>query len=255
LAEAYVSCFDCVDLVLRGQIKKGGHVVITLPKAITFDCYGTLIDWESEIQRFFAQRLAARNIEGIDPRTLQKEWEEIQFRYIQEQYRPYRQVLRDTMKMAFDMFHLPYDEQDVETFADSMGHWQPFPDTRDAIIDLQKYVRVALITNTDNTIIAETERTIGVKFDEIITAEQARAYKPGHKGFLLARERLGLQVSEVWHAGFGFKYDIVPATELGYTTVWVNRQGEARPVDVKETFLVGDMRTLAYLIKGIAASV
>lgn len=112
---------------------------------------------------------------------------------------------------------------------------------------------VILITNTDDAIIAETERTIGVKFDDIITAEQAQAYKPSHKGFLLARERLGLSVSEIWHAGFGFKYDIVPATELGYTTVWVNRQGEARPGRVKETFLVGDMRTLAYLIKGIAA--
>ena len=111
-----------------------------------------------------------------------------------------------------------------------------------------------LITNTDNDIIAETERTIGVTFDEIITAQQAGAYKPSHKGFLLARERLGLPKSEVWHAGFGFKYDIVPATELGYTTVWVNRQGEARPVNVKETFLVGDMRTLVYLVRGIAAS-
>jgi 2-haloacid dehalogenase len=227
--------------------------MITLPKAITFDCYGTLIDWESAIQQFFAERLTSKNIEGIDSRTLQAEWEEIQFRSIQEQYRPYRQVLHDTMKIALDMFHLPYDEKDVEAFADSMGRWQPFPDTKDAVIELQRYVKVVLITNTDNAIIAETERTIGVKFDEIITAEQAGAYKPSHKGFLLARERLGLQISEIWHAGFGFKYDIVPATELGYTTVWVNRQGEARPVDVKETFLVGDMRTLAYLIKGIAA--
>ncbi len=201
--------------------------MITLPKAITFDCYGTLIDWESAID---------------------------QSRYIQEQYRPYRQVLHDTMKMALDTFHLPYDEKDVDAFADSMGHWKPFSDTKEAIIELQKYVRVVLITNTDNNIIAETERTIGVKFDDIITAEQAQAYKPSHKGFLLARERLGLPVSDIWHAGFGFKYDIVPATELGYTTVWVNRQGEARPVDVKETFLVGDMRTLVYLIKGIAAS-
>jgi len=226
--------------------------VLILPKAITFDCYGTLIDWESAIQQFFAESLDSKGLGHVDPRTLQKEWEEIQFHYIQEQYRPYRQVLRDTMKIAFDTFHLPYDAKDVEAFADSMGHWKPFPDTKDAIIELQKYVKVVLITNTDNAIIAETERTIGVKFDEIITAEQARAYKPNHKGFLLARERLGLPVSEIWHAGFGFKYDIVPATELGYTTVWVNRQGETRPVDVKETFLVGDMRTLAYLMKGIA---
>ena len=228
--------------------------MIALPKAITFDCYGTLIDWESAIQQFFAGSLDAKGSGSVDPRTLQEEWEEIQFRYIQEKYRPYRQVLRDTMKMTFDRFHIPSDKVEAEEFADSMGHWKAFPDTKDAIIELQKYVKVALITNTDNSIIAETERTIGVKFDEIITAEQARAYKPSHKGFLLARERLGLQVSEIWHAGFGFKYDIVPATELGYTTVWVNRQGVARPVNVKETFLVGDMRTLAYLIKGIAAA-
>jgi 2-haloacid dehalogenase len=225
--------------------------LITLPKAITFDCYGTLIDWEAEIQQFFAQLLAAKGVEGIDTKALQAQWEEMQFHYIQQQYRPYRQVLGDTMKMAFDQFHLPYDETDVEAFAASMGQWKPFPDTRDAILELQRLVKVALITNTDDAIIAETERTIGVKFDDIITAEQAGAYKPSHKGFLLARERLGLPVRDIWHAGFGFKYDVVPASELGYTTVWVNRQGQARPLDVKETFLVGDMRTLAYLVRGM----
>lgn len=228
--------------------------MITLPKAITFDCYGTLIDWESGIQQFFAERLAAHNIEGMDPRALQHKWEEIQFVYIQEQYHPYREVLRDTMRMTLDTAQIPYAEEEIEAFAASMGRWQPFPDTKEAILELQKILKVVLITNTDDAIIAETERTIGVKFDEIITAEQAGAYKPSHKGFLLARERLGLPMSDIWHAGFGFKYDIVPATELGYTTVWVNRQGEARPVDVKETFLVGDMRTLVYLVKGIAAS-
>ncbi len=225
--------------------------MITLPKAITFDCYGTLIDWEGEIQQFFARRLAAKGVEGIDTKALQAQWEEIQFHYIQQQYRPYRQVLGDTMKMAFDQFHLPYDETDVEAFAASMGQWKPFPDTRDAILDLQRFVKTVLITNTDDAIIAETEQTIGVKFDDIITAEQAGAYKPSHKGFLLARERLGLAVQDIWHAGFGFKYDVVPASELGYTTVWVNRQGLARPLDVKETFLVGDMRTLAYLVRGM----
>jgi 2-haloacid dehalogenase len=228
--------------------------VLTLPKAITFDCYGTLIDWESAIQQFFAESMDLKGFGYVDPQTLQTEWEEIQFQYIQEKYRPYRQVLRDTLKMTFDMFHIPFDEVEAEEFANSMGRWQPFPDTKDAIIELQKYLKVVLITNTDDSIIQETERTIGVKFDDVITAEQAKAYKPSHKGFLLARERLGLKVKEIWHAGFGFKYDIVPATELGYMTVWVNRQGEGRPVDVKETFMVGDMRTLAYLIKGIGAS-
>ncbi|MGZ3618610.1 MAG: haloacid dehalogenase type II [Ktedonobacteraceae bacterium] len=228
--------------------------MLTLPKAITFDCYGTLIDWERAIQQFFSESLASKGYGDVDPLTLQAEWEEIQFLYIQEQYRPYRQVLRHTLKMAFDNYNIPTNREECDEFASSMGYWKPFPDTRGAILELQKLVKVVLITNTDDAIIAETERTIGVKFDEIITAEQAGAYKPSHKGFLLARERLGLDVSEIWHAGFGFKYDIVPATELGYTTVWVNRQDEVRPVEVKETFLVGDMRTLAYLIKGVAAS-
>jgi 2-haloacid dehalogenase len=120
--------------------------VFSLPKAITFDCYSTLIDWESAIQQFFAERLAASNINDIDPRTLQAEWEEIQFRYIQEQYRPYRQVLRDTMRIALDTFHLSYEEKDLEAFADSMGRWKPFPDTKDAVSELQKYVKVVLTT-------------------------------------------------------------------------------------------------------------
>src|SRR5579872_2202109 len=227
---------------------------IHLPKAITFDCYGTLIDWETEIQQFFAEKLDSMGIGYVDPHDLQTEWEEIQFRYIQQQYRPYREVLGATMKMAFDQFNLPYTKSDVEEFAASMGDWKPFPDTRQAILDLQKLLKVVLINNTDDSIIAETEKTIGVKFDDIITAEQAHAYKPSHAGFQLARKRLNLPVEDIWHAGFGFKYDIVPATELGYTTVWVNRQDEGRPVNVKETFLVGDMRTLAYLIKGIAAT-
>ena len=227
--------------------------MITLPKAITFDCYGTLIDWESGIQHFFAQLLAAHHLQGLDPRVLQQRWEEMQFVSIQQPYRPYRQVLRETMRMTLNTWQIPYAEQDLEEFAHAMGRWPPFPDTQQALLELQKLTKTVLITNTDDEIIAETQRTLGVTFDDIITAQQAGAYKPSHKGFLLARHRLGPPVSEIWHAGFGFKYDIVPATELGYTTVWVNRQGEARPVDVKETFLVGDLRTLLYVVKGIAA--
>jgi 2-haloacid dehalogenase len=230
-----------------------------LPKAMTFDCYGTLIDWEGEIQRFFAQLLATRqrtdmtDMTAVDVRALQRHWEAVQFQYIQGTYQPYRQVLRHTMKVAFEDFKLPYSEEDVELFASSMGKWQPFPDTRAALNMLQKYMKIVLITNTDDAIIAETEQQLGITFDDSITAEQARAYKPSHTGFHMARQRLGLAVKDIWHAGFGFKYDVIPAHELGYTTVWVNRQGEARPVDVKETFLVGDMATLVLLVKGIAA--
>ena len=85
----------------------------TLPKAITFDCYGTLIDWEAEIERYFAQKLAEHGIAGVDARALQHYWEGVQFEYIQGPYHPYRQVLRETMRLAFYHFQLPYAETDV----------------------------------------------------------------------------------------------------------------------------------------------
>lgn len=224
------------------------------PKAITFDCYGTLIDWESEIQKFFKDILKRNGVENADVVALQRHWENVQFEYIQGPYRAYKEVLKNTLAMAFRDYGYGFSPQDCILFSESMGKWQPFPDTRDALLELKKYTKIALITNTDNEIIAETIKQIGVEFDEIITAEKAGAYKPSHKGFHLALERLGVKKSEILHAGFGFKYDVVPATQLGIKTCWINRYGEVRPVNVKETYLVGDMATFALLIKGMAHS-
>ncbi len=84
---------------------------------------------------------------GVDPQTLQEEWEEIQFRYIQEKYRPYRQVLRDTLRMVFNNYDIPTDNEECDEFADSMGSWKPFPDTREAILELQKLVKVVLTSS------------------------------------------------------------------------------------------------------------
>ncbi|WP_141430800.1 haloacid dehalogenase type II [Bacillus sp. 03113] len=225
---------------------------MTAPKAITFDCFGTLIDWEGEIQKVFKKILAKHGIVDADTKALQRHWENRQFDYIQEKYRPYKEVLKNTLPMAFGDFGYPFTEEDCIEFSESMGQWQPFADTKEALLELKKYTKIVLITNTDDAIITESVKQIGVEFDEIITAEQAGAYKPSHKGFHLALERLGLDKSEVLHAGFGFKYDVVPATELGFKTCWINRQGEVRPVDVQETYLVGDMATFALLIKAMA---
>src|SRR5947209_13815798 len=117
----------------------------------------------------------------MDPRALQQHWEEIQFVSIQQQYRPYREVLRETMRMTLESWQIPYAEQDLEEFANAIGSWQPFPDTKQALLELQKLTKTVLITNTDDEIVAETQRTIGVTFDDIITAQQAGAYKPSDR--------------------------------------------------------------------------
>lgn len=227
---------------------------MAVPKAITFDCYGTLIDWEGEIRQFFQQILQEQGVSAAagDVARLQRHWEEIQFTYIQGPYRPYKEVLKNTLPMAFRDFGYPCRPEDGVRFAESMGRWRPFPDTRAALRELKKYTKIALITNTDDAIIAETVHQLGVPFDEVITAEQAGAYKPAQQGFRLALERLGVDQAEVLHAGFGFKYDIVPAAQMGWQTCWINRYGEVRPVDVKETYLVGDLATLTLLVKGMA---
>jgi 2-haloacid dehalogenase len=223
------------------------------PKAITFDCYGTLIDWEGEIQKFFKNILSEHGIENVDIVALQRHWENVQFEYIQEQYRPYKEVLKNTLPMAFRDYGYPFSPSDCVKFSESMGKWKPFPDTVEALKEIKKFTKIALITNTDNKIIEETVKQIGVEFDEIVTAEKAGAYKPSHEVFHLALETLGLDKSEVLHAGFGFKYDVVPAAQLGIRTCWINRYGEVRPVNVKETYLVGDMKTFALLVKGMCS--
>lgn len=224
------------------------------PKAITFDCFGTLIDWEGEIQKIFKEILQRHGIKDADVVALQRHWENIQFEYIQEKYRPYKEVLKNTLPMAFRDYGYPFSPEDVIRFSESMGKWKPFPDTVEALKELKKYTKIALITNTDDAIIEQTVKQLGVEFDEIVTAEQAGVYKPAHDGFHLALKKLSLDKSEILHTGFGFKYDVVPASELGIKSCWVNRYGEVRPANVKEDYLVGDMRTFALLIKGMAYS-
>ncbi|WP_269410334.1 HAD family hydrolase [Lentibacillus daqui] len=129
---------------------------MTWPKAITFDCYGTLIDWEGEIQMIFKEILERNGVKNVDVVALQRHWENIQFDYIQNQYMPYKEVLRNTLPMAFNYFGYPFTEEDSRYFAESMGEWRPFPDTIDALLEIKKYTKIALLTNTDDSIIEET---------------------------------------------------------------------------------------------------
>src|SRR5260370_27786447 len=96
---------------------------------------------------------------NVSPQTLQEHWEEIQFHYIQEKYRPYRQVLQDTLRMAFNQYSIPSSNEQAEEFADSMGYWKPFPYTKHAILELQRFVKVVLITNTHHHTTAPTKPT------------------------------------------------------------------------------------------------
>jgi 2-haloalkanoic acid dehalogenase type II len=122
--------------------------------------------------------------------------------------------------------------EEGEALLRSMRSWQPFPDTRPSLTRArQAGVRLAIVSNTDRDIVEHTIRHIGVPFDDVITAEDVRAYKPADAVFEYALERLDTPPEEILHVAFGFKYDIGPAKRHGLRSAWVNRHGEPPPGD------------------------
>jgi len=216
---------------------------------VTFDCYGTLIDWDTGI-RSFLQNLLAHKDATVDLDTLHRKWEEVQFDLIQREYRPYKDILRLSLEGTLKEFGIPYEPSDGDAFAASMPTWQPFPDVPPTLRELKRHVHIAIISNTDNDILRESVKLMGVEFDALITAEDARVYKPNLRIFEFALQRLGEAPDRILHVAFGFQYDLVPAKQVGMTTCWLNRTGEPMPEGVMPDFVLTDFTKLPPLVGG-----
>jgi 2-haloacid dehalogenase len=197
----------------------------------SFDCYGTLIDWEGGLGSFLYE-LARRNGDP-DPgpgRALRERWEELQFQQLQGGYRSYRQVLRESLaEFASERGYRSSDE-DGEALARAMESWQPFPDTVPALRRAREAgLRLVIVSNTDRAIIEHTLRQLELDFDDVLVAEDCRAYKPSLVPFERAVEVIGDEPERMLHVAFGFKYDIGPAGRVGFRTAWVNRKREPPP--------------------------
>jgi 2-haloacid dehalogenase len=213
----------------------------------TFDCYGTLVDWEGGVGSFLYE-LARRNDDG-DPGpagALRERWEELQFQRIQDTYRPYREILRDSLSEFAGERGYRWNEQDGEALVRAMGSWQPFPDTVPALRGAREAgLRLCIVSNTDRAIMAHTLRQLEVDFDAVVVAEDVKAYKPALAPFERALEVIGEDPDRILHVAFGFKYDIGPAKRLGLRTAWVNRKHEARPGPDEPDFEWDDLWPLA----------
>jgi 2-haloalkanoic acid dehalogenase type II len=220
-----------------------------VPSLATFDCYGTLVDWEGGAAAFLYE-LALRQGEPAPPpgRELCKRWEEIQFELVAGEYRPYRAILAASLRAWMEERGYGWRDGEGEALLRAMRSWQPFPDTRPALSAARDAgLRLAIISNTDRDIIEHTLRHIGVPFDAVITAEDARAYKPSDATFDYALERLGTPPQDILHVAFGFKYDIGPAARHGMGTAWVNRYAEPPPGDERYDYEWRDLWPLAEL--------
>jgi 2-haloacid dehalogenase len=196
----------------------------------TFDCYGTLVDWEGGLGTFlYSLSLREGDAEPPPGRVLRERWEELQFEVIQGEYRPYKDVLAESLRRWAEEFGYPLAEDDGAALVRAMRSWQPFPDTRPALQRTRDTgVRLVIVSNTDRDIIEHTLRQLELPFDDVQTAEDVEAYKPSPVVFERALERIGEPPERLLHVAFGFKYDIGPAQEQGYRTAWVNRHLEPR---------------------------
>ena len=212
-------------------------------RVITFDCYGTLIDWEGGARRTLREIFCGQSLPVSDEQFF-VEWERRQFQLIQS-YRPYREIMAQSFLTTCSALGLLATPDDARAFADAIARWQPFPDTGEALARLHRKRKLAIISNIDDDIVAETVKFLGVDFDWIITAQQARAYKPSLEPFRLALARMAGPPDRVAHAAFGFEYDIGPAAALGMKTILVKRTRIEFPAEPHPDLIVRDLAELA----------
>jgi 2-haloacid dehalogenase len=215
--------------------------------ALTFDCYGTLIDWETGLLGALRPLLRSHGHEPNDEQILSI-YGELEPK-AQNPYQLYRRVLADVVRGFGKRLGFAVSDTESESLPESLKDWQPFPDTRAALEKLKSKHKLAIISNTDDDFFAASARHLQVKFDQVITAEQAKAYKPSLAPFHLALQRLALPAERVLHVGQSVYHDVVPAKSLSIATVLVHRRGfgATRRIEGEPDLKVPDLKTLASL--------
>lgn len=216
-------------------------------ECLTFDCYGTMINWESGLLGALKPILERHGVKLSDEEILRaySEFEPAQQR---RSYRKYREILQGVVVDFGDRYSFRPALDEIESLPNSIESWKTFPDTVAALRRLKSKFKLAVISNIDDDLFAQSARWLEVPFDHVITAQQARSYKPSHNNFKLALERIGLPRERVLHVAQSLHHDIAPCNELGIYSVWVNRKGHQRATkqsNAKPDLEMQDLQTLA----------
>src|SRR5512138_183728 len=190
---------------------------------LTFDCYGTLIDWETGLLAALTPILEAHRV-SVSTDTVLEHYAELESATEEGDYRSYRDVLRTVLTQLGSRLGFAPSSDERERFSASVRDWPPFPDSPAALQALHRRYRLAIISNVDDDLFAASEARLQVKFDWVITAQQARSYKPSLNNFRLAFERIGVPPGTIVHVAQSLFHDIGPANALGLASVWVNRR-------------------------------
>lgn len=214
-----------------------------LYEVITFDCYGTLIDWEAGIGAWF-DAAAAEEGRRLERRKVLAAYAEIEPVVEAERYRSYRDVLTETALRVARRLDWPLTPARARGLAESLPQWMPFPDTNPALERLAAAGhRLGILSNVDDDLLAATRRHLSVPFEILVTAEQVHSYKPAPGHFEEARRRIG---GRRWlHAAQSAFHDVLPCRALGIPVAWINRKAEPARPDIRPDFEVGTLAGLA----------
>lgn len=219
---------------------------------LTFDCYGTLIEWEAGILPALHRILSAHG-KKVDDATLLELYGTFEQRSEHGPFRPYREVLQSVIRQFGDELGFVPSAEEVRSLPDSLARWKPWPDTVAALRQLKTRYRLAIVSNVDDDLFAATLLQLEVEFNEVITAQQAQAYKPSLKIFELALKRIEAPAHRVLHVGQSIYHDVIPAQALGLATVWVNRPSARAGVGaVKAAHAEPDLEVSS--LEGLAAA-
>ena len=224
--------------------------------ALAFDCYGTLIDWGAGIVGFLQPALLARDAHVVDDFLLEffAETEPV----AQVDGRKYGDVLREVLRRLGGRLGFTPPAELLDAFAASPGEWAPFADTAESLQRLAERFRLAIVSNIDNDLFANTAKHLGMTFARdtaarlLITAEDVGAYKPDRRVFDAARAALG-QDTRILHVAQSLYHDIAPASALGWDTVWIRRASNAaKPAEANPTWMFDTLAELADALLGPA---
>jgi 2-haloacid dehalogenase len=222
-------------------------------QALTFDCYGTLIDWETGIWQALQPTLSGHHI-TIAKDTALELYGVLEADAERGAFYIYKTVLRMVLEGLGSRLGFTPTAAELARFSESVKDWPAFSDSSSALQALKKKYKLGIISNIDDDLFAFSARRLQVPFDWVITAQQAQSYKPALNNFHLAFERLGLPKDKILHVAQSLFHDIAPAKSLGLATAWVNRRhalggfGATPPAQVQPDLEVPDLQTLAKLI-------
>lgn len=211
---------------------------------ISFDCYGTLVDWESGIAAAF--RVAARQ-EGVDldPAAVVSAYHDVEPELQVGSYRPYRAVLGEAAVRVATRLGWSLDHVRADFLAASLPDWPVFDDTRPALERLKARYRLAILSNIDDDLLRGTLERVGVEFDWVVTAQQVKSYKPAPAHFREALRRVGGDHDRLLHVAQSYFHDVRPAAGLRIANVWVNRKDEAKPDGPRPLRVVSNLLEVA----------